>query len=656
MLNRAHLAPPPDAYQRQLQRARAWLPLVIALALLLRLGLALGDRHNLDYAYPIWQALHTLDTGLLPATSQMTSAQIANPPLTGYLYLPWLALTGSALGAVLLVTALNTLAVWFTWRAALTLTGHPALALTAACLLAVNPWVAEYSRATWVQSLLPFFNCALAWLLWPVLTGAARRPFHRTLLALGLLALYINTYLLAFFALLPTGLLLLICRRRVPWRAVALGAGLALLLTLPYALTLLSMTDAGGQIARFTGETAAVQPTARDEAISHALRLVTGADYTLTRAPEAATVIALEALAATMPALALLVGLAAAIRAALRRDAPALILLITFGLPPLAMTFVGGSIHPFYQLLTLPAGHVLAAVGLAWLLDILRRARAGVNMRRVTGVGLVAAWGGVMIAGALAGSAAVAAAPSLNSLASLPLRDGLRLGALLRDRLPPGGVVFTAVDPWLPNSFAGRNFTVIRDQRAPAVSIAPAAGGVYLSSALPGQPLPDPPAFATRADQLRLADGAVIALDVYPAGGPDLTDFGQALNISTQQGLTLCCYTLTRHRNGRRWVLTIVWRVVQADPATSRDAFGSFAQIETPDGSPLTMADGAIIPGYDWRIGDVHVHRLTFALPADVGEFVVYVGQYDPYSGQNLTAVMPDGATLTRFPLPGPTP
>ena len=99
----------------------------------------------------------------------------ANPALTGYLYLPFVALSRSPLGAYLLIISLNSAAVLLAYRAVRSLLGaFPAL--VAAALMAVNPWVIEYSRDTWVQSLLPFFTCAIAWLLWPVLLGSSRSP------------------------------------------------------------------------------------------------------------------------------------------------------------------------------------------------------------------------------------------------------------------------------------------------------------------------------------------------------------------------------------------------------------------------------------------------------------------------------------------------
>ena len=141
------------------------LPLALfVLAALLRFSYLSEIEHNVDQAYPIWQALNTLERGQWPLVGQGTSVLFANPALTGYLYLPFVALTRSPLGAYLLVIALNSLAVPMAYRAVRSLLGHSA-ALVAAVLMAVNPWVIEYSRSTWVQSLLPFFTCALAWLL-----------------------------------------------------------------------------------------------------------------------------------------------------------------------------------------------------------------------------------------------------------------------------------------------------------------------------------------------------------------------------------------------------------------------------------------------------------------------------------------------------------
>src|SRR2546421_10280689 len=121
---------------------------ILLLAAFLRFQHLDAIQHNVDYAYPIWQALTTLDRGSLPIAAQGTSVLFANPALTGYLLIPWVALTRSPIGPYLFVITLNTAAVWLTYRVAVMLLDERR-ALVAAFLMAVNPWVIEYSRTTW---------------------------------------------------------------------------------------------------------------------------------------------------------------------------------------------------------------------------------------------------------------------------------------------------------------------------------------------------------------------------------------------------------------------------------------------------------------------------------------------------------------------------
>src|SRR5690606_34573182 len=232
----------PPMTSKAARRSDLWPLALLVIAALLRFSYLSAIEHNVDQAYPIWQALRTLEHGEFPLVGQGTSVLFANPALTGYLYLPFVALTRSPLGAYVLVIALNSLAVPLAYRAVRTLLNRDA-ALAAAGLMAVNPWVIEYSRSTWVQSLLPFFTCALAWLLWPVLTGRSRRPGRRVLLALIVLTLMTQTYLLAYLMLVTVGLLLLIFWRRVPLRAFAIGGFILAAAGLAYGAGLLAQAD-----------------------------------------------------------------------------------------------------------------------------------------------------------------------------------------------------------------------------------------------------------------------------------------------------------------------------------------------------------------------------------------------------------------------------
>ena len=96
---------------------------IMLVAIMLRVQYLLQVEFNVDQAWPIAQALDTLDRGIFPLTGQSTSVLFANPTLTGYLYLPVVALTRSALGVYVFVIALNTLAVLLAYRAVRTLIG-----------------------------------------------------------------------------------------------------------------------------------------------------------------------------------------------------------------------------------------------------------------------------------------------------------------------------------------------------------------------------------------------------------------------------------------------------------------------------------------------------------------------------------------------------
>lgn len=618
------------------RRSDHWPLALLVIAALLRFW-SLGDiEHNVDHAYPIWQALHTLEHGSLPLVGQGTSVLFANPALTGYLYLPFVALARSALGAYLLVIALNSAAVPLAYRAVRGLLGQQA-ALVAAGLMLVNPWVIEYSRATWVQSLLPFFTCLLAWLLWPVLCGTARHPQRRVLLALGALALMTQTYLLAYLMLAPVGVLLLIFWRRIPRRALFMGAGFVLLAALIYGAGLLAQLDTVQQeVSSFASTPSQLRP----DAWNHALRLISGADYPLARGQAAPTtdwpLRQNLTQAAHYGLLALvLVGIALALNALRtgQQRTPALILLVWFGLPVLLMSYVSQPVHPFYLLLTLPAGYGL--VGWGWHALPLRRMRMALLV-------LLLPFAALMIINSQRFTQETAATPGVHDLGALPLRAGLALGRTLDEHLPPGGIVYAEVDEWTLNSLAGTTFPLLRDTRAPDFSIVPHSGGAYIFShaALPAD-WTGPP-YTTLHEQLVLADGVVLTVDVYPPDAAQQIAPQYATEITSEDGLALLGYDLTPDP------LTLVtyWRV-DAVPQNAADwFFAPFAQVDNDTGTALGVVEGAAVPGWAWRMGDIHLHRMR--LPDQAA--AVRLGQYDGPRQRNMI-FLPDYTPLIDLTL-----
>lgn len=622
-------------------RQRFLLMLIMGLAALLRAEYLLQIEHNVDHAYPIWQALQTLDRGAFPLTGQGTSVLFANPPLTGYLYLPFVALTGSPIAVYVFVIALNTLAVLLAFRAARLLAGVN-LALVAAFLMAVNPWVIEYSRTSWVQSLLPFWVCALAWALFPVLLGKAKNPARRLLIAFALLTGLAQSYLLGFLMVIPVGLLLLIFWRRVPKPALLFGIALFSGAALLYGAGLFAQRGAvEARLGEFGGNAAHFST----EALNHALRLVTGSDYAVARgtlAPIADSVLRQDLSNVAHVALValLVVGVVAALgrlrRVGRERDR-AIIVLVWFFVPILLMSYVGQVVHPFYQLLGLPAGYVLVA----WGVGVFTRLQPRIVFALVSV--LLVPFGVLMGINSARYYQETAAIPGAHGLGALPLDVGLKLGAALRENLP--ATVYADVDEWILSSFSGETLDFTRDARAPAFNIIPPSG-VYIAAYAAGE-TPAEPLGADGHTEFVLADGSILTLDTLSQAELLTT---QTLHVPSDQGIALEGYELSN--DGETWTLISYWRVEQRVDGIDGRLFAPFAHIFDAEGNRAAIVDGQAVPGYEWRAGDLHAQRMTFTLPESGALFTVRIGQYDAGGNLNAIFVLPDGEYTPVIELP----
>ncbi|MCC7206615.1 MAG: hypothetical protein IT323_04875 [Anaerolineae bacterium] len=652
---------PTDRHPSDAAPAHRWLLLgVVLLAAIFRLQNLFAIEHNVDHAYPVWQALMTLDRGFLPITAQGTSVLFANPALTGYLFVLPVALTRSPVGPYVLVIALNTLAVWLAYRAARQL-GSPRAALIAAFLLAVNPWAVEYSRTTWVQALMPFFACLVFWLWLPVWLGTARRPARRTLIAMLAVAAMAQTYLLGFAILAPVGLLALVFHRRIPWKALALGAALFAAITALYAAGLINQGDQTlARIQEFAGG----QSRLSGEALSHAARLVTGRDYAAARgldAPiqDAAARQALSEVVNVVLALALVVGVAKALipgpssaegrgkYTGLNPDG--VILLVWFTLPVALMSYVSRPVHPFYLLLTLPAGHVLAGLGGDAALQLTRA-------RRWASVGMLAACGALiaLIAGLNVWRYAeeTLAQPGAHGLTALPLGVGVdMLATLLPGPRAPDQAVYADIEDWILNSFAGRLFPVIRDTNTAHTTTIPASGGVYLFFAAPGAP-PQPP--RGPADEMRyaLADGSAVIRFTVAVRAIERCTGSAPTAIQSDVGIRFLGYRIEQPLvAGREAVLCTAWRVESLPPGRFEWLYAPFVHVFDASGARVAIGDGASTPGALWRQGDVQLKTIRVTLPGDAaGPFTLRFGLYDGVHGHGATFTLPDGGQSPDIP------
>lgn len=582
---------------------------------------------NIDQVYPIWQALHTLDAGQFPLAGQGTSVLFDNPPLTGYLTLPVVALTRQTLAVYEFTIALNTLAVWLVYRGLRRLLGTRA-ALVGAALFAANPWIIEDSRRTWVQALAPFFVALVFWALTPVLTGQTRHPARRTLIALIGLALFAHSYLLAYTLVAPVGLLLLVYWRRVPRRAlVAGGAVFAALLAL-YAAGLFQNWERTTSRAESFAEGEA---RLSDEALGHALRLVSGGGYADVRgvnapADDAALRQDLSAIIHAVWVALIALGAGVALRTWRRSPDPqqrdgALILLVWFALPVLLMSYVSRAVHPFYLLLTIPAGYGLAAYALRLLLN--RRA------------GLLIVGALVVATGALNGLNAVrfaqntAAHPSEDLPETLPLAELTALGERIRAAREPGMAVLAPMDEWTVEVMAGRAIRAERLSAFERALIVPQSGALIVTVQRAGEAPAPPPLYAEPLEPpLLLDDGATIRLW---AVAPDHLPIAHPADTPSDIGLRFAGWTLNGDLSpGATATLDLFWRVETLHPDRGIWMFAPFAHLYDRSGTRLAVVDGAPIPALAWSVGDLLAYRLTVSIPQNAaGPFALRTGLFD---------------------------
>lgn len=641
ILHMTNTNPSPSTLNPPRRTMLAALILLTLAALAARLYALDTVRFNIDHAYPIWQGMRTLDYQQWPLVGQATSVLFANPALTGYLYLPPLMLWRSPLGVYALVIALNALAVPFTFQAGRALLRRDAPALIAAALVAFNPWIIEYSRTTWVQSLMPFFVTLIAALIVPVWVGTASHRGRRMLAALIVATLFTQTYLLAFLIVAPLALISLILWRRIPWRYAAAGIVIFMLVTAAYGIALIQSPTAN--LDRTTAFTSTA-PRLTDEALLHALRLTSGEGYAWARSanqPDVSTRQPLEFAVHGVLMLALISGVIQAgyalVKRTPRRDA-ALIALVWWALPVIAMSYTGSPVHPFYQLLGVPMGAVLAA----WGVDALLQRRAGVSL--ITAA--LTLWAALMLLNFARGTQENVQQAGREGLPGLLLGDGLALGGVIQELLPPQGIVYANVNEWILNALAGRLFTVIDAVQSPRVTLVPQVGGLYIEASLPDES-PFTPRLSVPAARLTLADDSLITVRRFEAGGADLTGVPQIVHIESVDGLTLAGYDRRTTRDGRH-VLITYWRVDAVSDAARQMFYGPFAHVFNAEGERIAIADGVPLSGLLWNVGDVYIQRMTYDAPED---HRVSVGLYDINAARNAVFTLPDGAQDTLIPL-----
>ena len=606
-------------------------------------------RITYDNSYTIYDALRGLSGGGWPSMGQASSVFLPSPTLMTYVEALPLLVWRSPWSVAIFIIGLNTLAIACVYRAARKLLNQPA-GYIAALLFAINPWVVYYSRETWVSSLMPLFVTLIAASLWPVLVDRPRASGGLLIAALTVTAMT-QSYIASWGLLVTIGVLLILFRSSIPRRPFLIGLGVFVAGFIVYGLGLLSMWDStlanlnkflsGGNPSHFTRE-----------GIDHAVRFVTGMDFhaqysDLTLGSGALT--GLSQIAYAVLTLALLVGAGLAVRAIIQRRrerAAAGVLLVWYCVPVLLMTYTSHPVHPYYLLLSVPAGHVLAAWG---LLPFVQRPIGRVVVGAlVCGVAIVF---GLNLHWFNVDAALHPTNPNLNGWT---LESGVQVGntiSELTDYDPVSPRMVVDARPSLPGSLSGKNVRLISGLEYPNYVVLPGAGPLLYVLMNPTQKPdvlgPNAETFSDKA--LRFVDGAQVAfIRVKPyTRSAALALPETSVDWPSAAGLSLLGYTLNQPLvSGGDLELTTYWRVDELRPGYEQWFIGAYYQLLNQAGQQAANADGHSQYARRWQQGDVYVEHTHMALPNDLaaGDYALTIGLFDSNQGQAYPFVPAGGA------------
>ena len=656
----------PESGRKKTRRAWAALPRwtgwawaapisgVVVLGVLLRFAYFDLTRHGYDQSYPAYQALRILDLGELPISGQQTSISIANPPLTSYVQAIPLLVDRSPLSVALFVAALNTLPILFTYFLTAELLDRRR-ALLASILVAIGPWAGFFGRATWTQGLLPFFTALAAWLLFTsLLTRDRARQRRRWWVSAIVVGLATQTFLLAYALVVQAAVVWVAFRSRLQPRMAFWGAAVVLVISAPFLATQArELSDLGRRL----GE----GPLRLDgEAASHAIRLVTGMEYaevyTDDGSPTSPLRISLSTAAHYLLLAALIWGGVDALRRIRgghdERDAWSG-LLIWFGLPILMMTAHTLPVHPHYLLLTLPAGHILAAHGISrWMeLRFLRAALLPALLVVTVFFGYT-----VTLHYRLIGSA-----PFEDRLEYLPIRYAAEVGDRIRraDRAY-APQLFVHAPPTEVDSWAGRLHTVESWFDAERLVVVP-SGRPALYILGPDEPMGPAGRWGVELTEwdVPLGEQGKVVFWLFPRpGSPRTEDWAQnPLNLPLSNGWTLLGYDLPpRAIVGESLPLVTYWRVDTLVEERAGRYFGPFTHLLDGTGNRVSQGGGHGVPGDLWREGDTYIESTSIPLLPDlpVGPYWVATGLFDPNRDERALFVEVGGQSPYDHLLLGP--
>lgn len=228
---------------------------LVLLAAVLRMNWVGTTEFKADEARLLAMALDMAD-GQIALHGISSSVGLPNFPMSVWLYALPLVFWPHPYAATLFTGFLNSLAVLACYWLVRRYWGSMA-AIASTLLFAVSPWAIMFSRKIWAQNLLPIF--VMLWVIGLALSLVDRKPRFMWL-ALVALAVAVQIHLSALALIPATLIILIVFWRRISWKDLLIGAGLALLTAVPFLIylsqqrTLISegLAKAGGEVVGFS--------------------------------------------------------------------------------------------------------------------------------------------------------------------------------------------------------------------------------------------------------------------------------------------------------------------------------------------------------------------------------------------------------------------
>jgi hypothetical protein len=292
-------------------------------------------------------------------------------------------------------------------------------------------------------------------------------------------------------------------------------------------------------------------------------------------------------------------------------------------------------VHPFYLLLTVPAGHGLAAWGAAWVFSPQSTQRklenVSVSYLRFSGLLFL-----LVFTAAINGLNTIrfaqntAAFPGEDLPETLPLEEASMLRHRLLEAGAPDLAVFSLMNEWTPIAYLGRNFRTETTYTYGRAALVPPGGGIYVLFQKPGDPAPTAPPYAHLSEPpMSLDDGTQITIWRVTPG--DLR-IDHPADIPSDIDVRFVGWTLDGDLTpGAAVTLDTFWGIDALHAERGIWSFLAVAHVLDRNGVEIAEDQGNAVSALTWAVGDTMVQRLTLTVPPDAaGPLSLDVSLFDP--------------------------